>query len=159
MILAAGRGERMRPLTERLPKPLLEVGGHRLIEYHLAALREFGVHDVVINLSWHGAHSRAFGDGNRSGLQSVTARRGPAARPAADCSPLPLRRCAFLVLNGDVWATFRFARSRHFPFSCASCWSGAGTIRRRLRARARRPSDGGPRDVPGSVRGLRGGRC
>ena len=78
MILAAGRGERMRPLTERLPKPLLEVGGHRLIEYHLAALREFGVRDVVINLSWHGELIReAFGDGAALGLSIRYSEEGP----------------------------------------------------------------------------------
>ncbi len=64
MILAAGRGERMRPLTEKLPKPLLEVGGHRLIEFHLAALVKHGIRDVVINLSWYGERIReALGDG------------------------------------------------------------------------------------------------
>ena len=58
MILAAGRGERMRPLTATLPKPMLEVGGHRLIAYHLASLARLGVHEVVINLSWHGERIR-----------------------------------------------------------------------------------------------------
>src|SRR5688500_2074814 len=69
MILAAGRGERMRPLTATLPKPMLEVGGHRLIEYHLASLLELGVRDVVINISWQGERIReALGDGTARGL-------------------------------------------------------------------------------------------
>ena len=51
MILAAGFGERMRPLTEHTPKPLLEVGGHALIEYHLHSLAQAGIGDVVINVS------------------------------------------------------------------------------------------------------------
>ena len=54
MLLAAGRGERMRPLTDHTPKPLLEVGGKALIEYHLAALQQADVHDVIINHAWLG---------------------------------------------------------------------------------------------------------
>ena len=54
MILAAGRGERMRPLTDDRPKPLLEVGGRSLLEWHLVALARAGIVDVVINLAWQG---------------------------------------------------------------------------------------------------------
>jgi N-acetyl-alpha-D-muramate 1-phosphate uridylyltransferase len=110
MILAAGRGERMRPLTEKLPKPLLEVGGHRLIEYHLASLIDFGVRDVVINLSWHGERIReALGDGAARGVSIRYSEEGPeplgtgggieAALPLLGADP-------FLVLNGDVWSDF-----------------------------------------------------
>jgi MurNAc alpha-1-phosphate uridylyltransferase len=110
MILAAGRGERMRPLTEKLPKPLLEVGGHRLIEYHLASLLDLGVRDVVINLSWHGERIReALGDGGQRGLSIRYSEEGPeplgtgggiaAALPLLGVDP-------FLVLNGDVWSDF-----------------------------------------------------
>src|SRR5262245_66051184 len=78
MILAAGRGERMRPLTEKLPKPLLEVGGHRLIEYHLASLVDLGVRDVVVNLSWHGDRIReAFGDGSAHGASTRYSEEAP----------------------------------------------------------------------------------
>ncbi|MFN5011175.1 MAG: NDP-sugar synthase, partial [Gammaproteobacteria bacterium] len=64
MILAAGRGERMRPLTDRLPKPLLEVGGRPLIEWHLLALARAGIPDIVVNLSWPGQRiPEALGDG------------------------------------------------------------------------------------------------
>ena len=52
MILAAGRGERMRPLTDTCPKPLLRVGPHRLIEYHVLALARAGIGDIVINTGW-----------------------------------------------------------------------------------------------------------
>ncbi|MFO1427238.1 MAG: nucleotidyltransferase family protein [Steroidobacteraceae bacterium] len=70
MILAAGRGERMRPLTDHTPKPLLEVGGRRLIEWHLAALARAGFRDVVINHAWLGAQLPAtLGDGARYGLR------------------------------------------------------------------------------------------
>jgi MurNAc alpha-1-phosphate uridylyltransferase len=110
MILAAGRGERMRPLTETLPKPMLEVGGHRLIEYHLAALAAIGVRDVVINLSWQGERIRAaLGDGAAQGVAIRYSEEGPeplgtgggivAALPLLGAGP-------FMVLNGDVWTDF-----------------------------------------------------
>ena len=63
MILAAGRGERMRPLTDTRPKPLLEVGGKSLIHYHIEALARAGIRDIVINLAWQGELiRRALGD-------------------------------------------------------------------------------------------------
>jgi MurNAc alpha-1-phosphate uridylyltransferase len=110
MILAAGRGERMRPLTEKLPKPLLEVGGHRLIEYHLAALVDFGVREVVINLSWHGDRIReAIGDGAARGLAIRYSEEGPEPLGTAGGihAALPLLgEDPFLVANGDVWTDF-----------------------------------------------------
>jgi N-acetyl-alpha-D-muramate 1-phosphate uridylyltransferase len=110
MILAAGRGERMRPLTERLPKPMLEVGGHRLIEYHLAALVDLGVRDVVINLSWQGERIReALGDGGARGVAIHYSEEGPEPLGTGGglVAALPLLGDApFLVLNGDVWTDF-----------------------------------------------------
>ena len=58
MLLAAGRGERMRPLTDHTPKPLLVVGGQPLIAWHLAALARAGVREVIVNLSWLGSQLR-----------------------------------------------------------------------------------------------------
>jgi MurNAc alpha-1-phosphate uridylyltransferase len=110
MILAAGRGERMRPLTEKLPKPLLEVGGHRLIEYHLAALVDLGVRDVVVNLSWHGDRIReALGDGRTRGVSIRYSEEGPEPLGTGGglFAALPLLGDApFLVVNGDVWTDF-----------------------------------------------------
>ena len=110
MILAAGRGERMRPLTEKLPKPLLEVGGHRLIEYHLAALVDLGVRDVVVNLSWHGDRIReALGDGRTRGVSIRYSEDGPEPLGTGGglFAALPLLGDApFLVVNGDVWTDF-----------------------------------------------------
>jgi MurNAc alpha-1-phosphate uridylyltransferase len=110
MILAAGRGERMRPLTEKLPKPLLEVGGHRLIEYHLAALVKHGIRDVVINLSWHGERIReALGDGKSYGLAIRYSDEGskPLGTGGGLFEALPqLGTEPFLVVNGDVWSDF-----------------------------------------------------
>jgi N-acetyl-alpha-D-muramate 1-phosphate uridylyltransferase len=110
MILAAGRGERMRPLTERLPKPLLEVGGHRLIEYHLAALAKHGIQDVVINLSWYGERIReALGDGKSYGLSIRYSDEGlaPLGTGGGLFEALPLLGAEpFLVANGDVWSDF-----------------------------------------------------
>ncbi len=116
MILAAGRGERMRPLTASLPKPMLEVGGHRLIAYHLASLARLGAHEVVINLSWHGERIReALGDGAGHGVSIRYSDEGPeplgtgggivAALPLLGAEP-------FLVLNGDVWTDFELGRLR-----------------------------------------------
>jgi MurNAc alpha-1-phosphate uridylyltransferase len=110
MILAAGRGERMRPLTEKLPKPLLEVGGHRLIEYHLASLVDLSVRDVVVNLSWHGDRIReAFGDGSEHGVSIRYSEEGPEPLGTGGglFAALPLLGDApFLVVNGDVWTDF-----------------------------------------------------
>ena len=69
MILAAGRGERMRPLTDTLPKPLLKVAGKMLIEYHLEKLKTANITDVVINHAWLGSKiEQALGDGSDYGL-------------------------------------------------------------------------------------------
>ncbi len=116
MILAAGRGERMRPLTLGRPKPLLEAGGHRLIEYHLAALLQAGIAEVVVNLSWLGTQIRAaLNDGGRHGIRVRYSEEGPEplgtgggilrALPLLDGEP-------FLVVNGDVWSDFDFAALR-----------------------------------------------
>ena len=70
MILAAGRGERMRPLTDSLPKPLLAVGGKPLIVHHIEKLRDAGVTDLVINHAWLGHKLvEALGDGSAFGVQ------------------------------------------------------------------------------------------
>jgi MurNAc alpha-1-phosphate uridylyltransferase len=113
MILAAGRGERMRPLTERLPKPMLEVGGHRLIDYHLASLHAHGVRDIVINLSWQGERIReALGDGATRQLSIRYSEEGPEPLGTAGgiVAALPLLGDdPFLVVNGDIWTDFPLA--------------------------------------------------
>jgi MurNAc alpha-1-phosphate uridylyltransferase len=116
MILAAGRGERMRPLTLGRPKPLLEAGGHRLIEYHLAALARLGVTDVVVNLSWLGGQIReALGDGRRLGIAVCYSDEGPQPLGTGGgiFHALPLLGDEpFLVVNGDVWSDFPFQTLR-----------------------------------------------
>jgi MurNAc alpha-1-phosphate uridylyltransferase len=110
MILAAGRGERMRPLTLGRPKPLLEAGGHRLIEYHLAALERQGIAEVVINLSWLGEQVReVLGDGRRLGIAIRYSEEGPEPLGTGGgiFRALPLLGDGpFLVVNGDVWSDF-----------------------------------------------------
>ena len=107
MILAAGRGERMRPLTDRTPKPLLTVGGRPLIEHQLIRLAAAGYRDVVINLAWLAAQIRdALGDGHRFGLRIHYSEETQGALETAGGirHALPLLGDApFLVLNGDIW--------------------------------------------------------
>ena len=107
MILAAGRGERMRPLTLARPKPLLEAGGAPLIVHHLRALQAAGFADVVVNLSWLGEQIRAaLGDGSRHGVRLHYSDEGPEPLETGGgiCRALPLLgEGPFLVLNGDVW--------------------------------------------------------
>ncbi|WP_290647886.1 N-acetylmuramate alpha-1-phosphate uridylyltransferase MurU [Aquisalimonas sp.] len=107
MILAAGRGERMRPLTDRTPKPLLEVGGAPLIDWHLRRLAAAGVREVVINLAWRGEQiATHVGDGSRWGLSVAYSREGAQGLETgggiARALPL-LGEYPFLVVNGDVW--------------------------------------------------------
>lgn len=110
MILAAGRGERMRPLTDTRPKPLLEVGGKPLIQYHLEALARAGIKDVVINLAWHGELIRsALGDGERFGLRICYSDEPAGALETGGGihAALPLLGPGpFLVISGDVWTDF-----------------------------------------------------
>jgi len=114
MILAAGRGERLRPLTDVTPKPLLVVRGRPLIEWHLDALARAGVRDVVINLSWLGTQVRtALGDGSRFGLSIAYSDEGPTALETGGgiFRALPLLGVApFLVVNGDTFTDMDFAR-------------------------------------------------
>lgn len=116
MILAAGRGERMRPLTLATPKPLLEAGGAPLIVHHLRALRAAGFADVVVNLSWLGDQIRAaLGDGSRFGMRLHYSDEGPEPLETGGgiFRALPLLGAGpFLVLNGDVWTDIDAARLR-----------------------------------------------
>ena len=116
MVLAAGRGERMRPLTDREPKPLLRVGGKRLIEYHLERLAAGGFHDVVINTAWLGDMiEAALGDGARYGLSITYSHERPEALETGGgiFHALPLLGSApFLLVNGDVWTDIDFGALR-----------------------------------------------
>ncbi len=111
MILAAGRGERMRPLTDATPKPLLKVGGKALIEYHLENIKQAGIHDVVINLAWLGEQIESqLGDGSRYGLCIEYSREGEALETAGGIlRALPLLGDEpFIVINGDIWSNYSF---------------------------------------------------
>jgi len=119
MILAAGKGERMRPLTLARPKPLLEVGGRALIEHHLDALAAAGFAEVVINLSWLGEQiAAAVGDGKRFGIVVHYSYEGPEPLETGGgifrALPLLCPRGVepFLVLNGDVWMDYPYADLR-----------------------------------------------
>lgn len=112
-VLAAGRGERMRPLTDRQPKPLLPVAGKPLIEWHLEKLAAAGVREVVVNLGWLGAQiPAALGDGSRLGLRLSYSDEGwPALETGGGIfRALPLLgEAPFLLVNGDVWTDYDFA--------------------------------------------------
>lgn len=109
MILAAGLGQRMRPLTDTLPKPLLAVGGKPLLQYHLEALANCGVKDVIINLAYLGDKIREFvGDGSRFGLHvSYSPEPEPLETAGALLHAMSLLGDEpFLLINGDVWSDY-----------------------------------------------------
>lgn len=112
MILAAGRGERMRPLTDTTPKPLLKAGGKRLIEYHLEALARAGIREVIINHAHLGEQIEgALGDGRRYGLSITYSAEGTALETGGGIfKALPLLgESPFLVINGDIWCDYPYA--------------------------------------------------
>ena len=117
MILAAGRGERMRPLTLERPKPLLEIGGVPLIVHHLGALVAAGFSEVVVNLSWLGDQIRGrLGDGTQYGLRIQYSEEGPEPLETGGgiLHALPLLGSQpFLVVNGDIWTDYPYAQLRH----------------------------------------------
>ncbi|MFJ4385253.1 N-acetylmuramate alpha-1-phosphate uridylyltransferase MurU [Pseudomonas sp. NPDC089408] len=113
MILAAGKGERMRPLTLHTPKPLVPVAGQPLIEYHLRALAAAGITEVVINHAWLGQQIEDYlGDGSRFGLSIRYSPEGePLETGGGIFKALPLLGDEpFLLVNGDVWTDYDFAR-------------------------------------------------
>ena len=112
MILAAGRGERMRPLTDDTPKPLLKIHGKPIIEYHLEALNKAGFRDVVINHAWLGSQIETIlGDGSRFGLNI---QYSPEVESGLETGggilqALPLLGDDyFAIINGDIWTDFSF---------------------------------------------------
>ena len=123
MILAAGRGERMRPLTDECPKPLIEIAGRPLIEWHLNALSDAGIRDAVVNLGWLGDELRAsLGDGERFGVSLRYSEEGfpPLETGGGIFKALPLLGDGpFIVVNSDVWTDFSPATLRCPPGSFA----------------------------------------
>lgn len=113
MIFAAGRGERMRPLTDAKPKPLLRLGGKYLIEYQLEALSRAGFARVVINTAWQGAQFEpALGDGRKYGLVIDYSHEGEAletvggiVKAAPMLGPEP-----FVTTSGDVYTDFDYGK-------------------------------------------------
>jgi MurNAc alpha-1-phosphate uridylyltransferase len=116
MILAAGRGERMRPLTDTMPKPLLVVRGETLIERQVRACAKLGIQRIVINLWWLGAQIReALGSGSRYGVELLYSEETPAPLETAGgiIRALPLLGAdPFIVLNGDIYTDYPLARLR-----------------------------------------------
>jgi MurNAc alpha-1-phosphate uridylyltransferase len=110
MILAAGRGERLRPLTDATPKPLLRVRGQPLIERHVVGLARAGMERIVINLAWLGSQIREYlGDGARYGVAIVYSEEQPRALETAGGIFRALPHLApgpFAVVNGDIYTNF-----------------------------------------------------
>ncbi|MEX0899544.1 MAG: nucleotidyltransferase family protein [Gammaproteobacteria bacterium] len=113
LLLAAGRGERLRPLTDDAPKPLLEVGGRALIERHLERLAAACVTDIVVNLAWLGSKIvDRLGDGARYGVSIAYSEEGDALETAGGIvhARALLGDAPFAVVNADVWTDYPFAR-------------------------------------------------
>lgn len=114
MILAAGRGERMRPLTDHTPKPLLQAGGKPLIVHHIEKLARAGIRDLVINHAHLGSQiEEALGDGNQFGVSIRYSPERPAALETAGGIAHALHLLVeevFAVVNGDIWCDYNFAQ-------------------------------------------------
>lgn len=113
LILAAGRGERLRPLTNDLPKPLLPVGGRPLIDYHIDALAAAGIRQLVVNLSWHADKLRHHLGSARPDVSIAFSDEGPEPLETGGgiCHALPLLGDQpFWVVNGDIACDYRYAR-------------------------------------------------
>jgi MurNAc alpha-1-phosphate uridylyltransferase len=123
LVFAAGLGERMRPLTDHTPKPLIEAGGKPLIVWHLEKLAALGVQDVVVNTSWLADRfPPALGDGARWGLRIHYLYEGDTPLETGggmlNARPL-LGEAPFLLVNGDIWTDFDFARLPREPVGLA----------------------------------------
>lgn len=113
MILAAGRGERMRPLTDTTPKPLLKIDQHCLIEHHIFNLKKAGFTELVINTAWLAEKiHQHLGDGTHYGVSIQYSDEGEALETGGGIKKaLPLlSNDAFLVVNGDIWSDYNFSQ-------------------------------------------------
>lgn len=115
MILAAGHGKRMRPLTDHMPKPLLEVAGKPLIVWHIERLKASGISDFVINIAWKGWKiPEKLGDGSAYGVNieySDEQDIGALETAGGIVKALPfLGEEPFLVVNGDVWCDYPYSQ-------------------------------------------------
>jgi len=123
MILAAGRGERMRPLTDDTPKPLLRIGGQTLIERHVHGLAQAGINELVINHAHLGEQIvRALGDGGAYGVSIRYSPEGDAALETGGGihNALPLLGDApFIVVNADIWTDYAFDKLPQEPAGLA----------------------------------------
>jgi MurNAc alpha-1-phosphate uridylyltransferase len=118
MILAAGLGTRMRPLTDHTPKPLLQAGGKPLIVWHIEKLRAAGFDELVINHAWLGDKlETSLGDGSRFGVRIQYSREGKPLETAGGIRrALPLLGDEpFLVVNGDIWTDLDFSHLHRVP--------------------------------------------
>ncbi len=112
MILAAGRGQRMMPLTKEQPKPMLKILGKPLIEHHIDALKQAGITNIVINLAWQGDKIvEYFGDGSRIGvsIEYSYEPEGGLETAGGIIAALPLLTEQFLVVNGDIFTDYDFS--------------------------------------------------
>jgi MurNAc alpha-1-phosphate uridylyltransferase len=115
LILAAGRGERMRPLTDTLPKPLLTAGGRRLIEWQIEALARAGIREIVINVAHLPGQFDVLGRGERYGVSLAFSREGDHAEDALEtlggivCALPLLGDAPFAVVSGDIVTGFDYA--------------------------------------------------
>ncbi|MEQ1160370.1 N-acetylmuramate alpha-1-phosphate uridylyltransferase MurU [Acinetobacter calcoaceticus] len=120
MILAAGLGNRMRPLTLYTPKPLLEVGGKALIVWHIEKLKKIGVIEIVINSAWLADKLiSSLGDGSQFGVDIRWTREDEGLETAGGIiNALPLLGTdPFILVNGDVWTTMDFEALRHIKLN------------------------------------------
>lgn len=116
MILAAGRGQRMMPLTAELPKPMLKVQGKPLIEHHIERLKRAGITDFVINLAWQGDKIRDyFGDGCQFGVHIEYSQEPEQGLETAGgiIQALPLLGEQFIVINGDIFTDYDVSSLLH----------------------------------------------
>lgn len=117
MILAAGRGERLRPLTDVTPKPLIEVHGKPLIQWHIERLRDAGFTRLVINTSWLAGKIQEFvGDGKQFGVSVQFSYEGPTPLETGGGISRALSllgKAPFLVVNGDIFTDFPFENLKH----------------------------------------------
>lgn len=120
MILSAGKGTRLRPLTLTTPKPLVAVGGQPLIVWHIKALKQAGITDITINVSWLADKLLdAIGDGNQYGVTIHWSIEPEEPLETAGGIKMALhsgklKDAPFILVNGDVWTTFDFNSLTHY---------------------------------------------